>query len=164
MLIDDFSSQISSLGTSWRLVSDRVMGGVSGGTMARNRVAGRSCVCLRGAVSVENNGGFLQLAIDLQPAGLLNATAYEGIELMVRGNGEQYSLHLKTGDVRLPWQSYRQSFETTPDWRSLRLPFAEFAAHRIEYPLDVSRLRRLGIVAIGRPMSVDLCVAELRFY
>jgi hypothetical protein len=164
MLIDDFSSRISALGTSWRLVSDRVMGGVSEGTMVRNAIAGRSALCLRGAVSLENNGGFLQLALDLHPSGLLDATTYEGIELMVRGNGEQYSLHLKTGDIRLPWQSYRQRFETTSDWRFLRLPFADFEAHRIDKSLDTSRLRRLGLVAIGRPMAVDLCVAELRFY
>jgi hypothetical protein len=46
----------------------------------------------------------------------------------------------------------------------VRLPFAELQPHRIEKPLDLSRLRRLGLVAIGREMQADLCLARVTFY
>ena len=35
---------------------------------------------------------------------------------------------------------------------------------RLETPLDVTRLRRLGLVAIGRAFHADLAVAEIGFY
>jgi hypothetical protein len=164
MLIDDFSSETSALGTRWLLVSDRVMGGVSDGRMSRTTIAGRRALCMRGAVSLENNGGFLQLALDLSSAGTFDAAEYEGLRIVVRGNGERYNLHLKTEGVRLPWQSYRQGFAAGYEWEEVYLPFAGFRPHRIDAPLDKGRLRRIGLVAIGRPISVDLCVAEIGFF
>ena len=166
LLIDDFTSEdgLSRLGTPWRLVTDRVMGGVSVGQMARQQTDGHHALCLQGAVSLENNGGFVQAALDLAPAGYLDAHGYTGIRLLVRGNGESYGLHLKTADVRLPWQSYRSGFPTGPDWQEIRLPFHRFARHRIDVSLDTARLRRLGVVAIGRAFTAELCVAEVGLY
>jgi Complex I intermediate-associated protein 30 (CIA30) len=42
------------------LFTDRVMGGVSNGTMVRETVAGRPAIRMRGDVSLENNGGFVR--------------------------------------------------------------------------------------------------------
>ena len=86
------------------------------------------------------------------------------MRLVVRGNAETYNLHLKTEDTRLPWQSYRQSFETGSAWREVRLPLNGFQPHRIDVPIDRRKLRRLGIVAIGRTFTADICIAEIRFY
>ena len=93
-----------------------------------------------------------------------DASAYAGIELAVLGNGEDYNLHLCTPDTTLVWQSYRATFDTAPTWQTLRLPFAGFRPHRIDQALDLTRLRRLGIVAIGRPMQADVCIARLNLY
>jgi hypothetical protein len=166
LLIDDFTSEdgLSRLGTPWRLVTDRVMGGVSVGQMARKQTDGHHALCLQGEVSLENNGGFVQAALDLAPEGDLDAHGYTGIRLLVRGNGESYGLHLKSADIRLPWQSYRSAIPTGPDWQEIRLPFHRFAPHRIDVPLDTTRLRRLGLVAIGRAFTAELCVAEVGLY
>ncbi len=88
------------------------------------QVDGRRARCLRGRVSLENNGGFLQLSLDLSRDGLLDVSAYDGIRLFARGNGERYNLHLKTADTTRPWQSYRSSFETGPEWQDILLPFS----------------------------------------
>ena len=166
MLIDDFNDPggLSPLGTPWRLVTDRVMGGVSTGRIDFEKIQGRRCLCLHGDVSLDNNGGFIQVALDLSPEGALDAGAFEGIRLVVRGNGASYNLHLKTVDVRRPWQSYRSSFSTGPEWREMQLPFSGFVPYRIDVPLDLRKLRRLGIVAIGSTMAAELCVAEIGFY
>jgi hypothetical protein len=60
-IIDDLSRDppLSTIGTQWRLFTDRVMGGVSNGTMVREQVAGRPAIRMRGDVSLENNGGFV---------------------------------------------------------------------------------------------------------
>lgn len=155
----------ATIGTRWELIEDRVMGGVSSGEMERERVAGRPALRMRGDVSLENNGGFVQIALDLAPeGGAVDARQWTGIEIDVFGNGERYSLHLRTADVVRPWQSYRAQFIATPEWRTIRLPFATFEPHRIDAPLDLARLRRLGIVAIGRAFTADVAIGKLQFY
>jgi len=167
MLIDDFSSPDgnSNLGTSWRGVSDQVMGGVSVASVTRTTKDGQSCLRLSGDVSLENSGGFIQASLDLQPGGApFDASSYTGIRLAVCGNDERYAVHLRTPDNVRPWQSYRAQFMATPNWESIELPFSDFVAHRLEAPLDISRLRRIGLVAIGRAFNADLFVRELSFH
>jgi hypothetical protein len=154
----------ASNGAAWRAVTDAVMGGVSRARLQPARVEGRPCLRLTGDVSLENDGGFAQASLDLDRNGPLDARAYAGVELEVYGNGETYNLHLRTADTRVVWQSYRASFAAPGAWRSVRLPFASFQPHRIDRPLDLSALRRIGLVAIGREMTVDLCIARLSLY
>lgn len=151
-------------GASWRVVTDTVMGGVSDGRLKPAWVDGRSCLRLTGEVSLENDGGFVQASLDLDRHGPLDASRFAGVEIEVYGNGETYNLHLRTADTRIVWQSYRASFPAPPAWRTLRLPFAAFQPHRIDRPLDLSKLRRLGLVAIGRESRVDLCLGRLSLY
>jgi hypothetical protein len=81
----------------------------------------------------------------------------------VKGNDEKFSVHLRTPDNVRPWQSYRAHFTGGRNWDTIELPFAAFTPHRLQAPLDVTRLRRIGIVAIGRAFYADLAVAELSF-
>jgi hypothetical protein len=119
---------------------------------------------MRGDVSLENNGGFVQMALDLAPQGnLVDASGWVGIELDVIGNDEAYAVHIRTDAVVRPWQSYRQGFRAEANWRTVQLPFTEFLAHRIDIPLDARRLRRIGLVAIGRAFAADLGVGGVRF-
>lgn len=166
MTLDDrrTGTLVSTLGTTWRGVSDRVMGGVSRETLSVETIAGESCLRLSGDVSLDNNGGFIQMALDLDSGGALDAAAYSGLQLRVFGNGESYNAHLRTPAARRPWQSYRQSFVAGPTWRDVRLPFSSFTPHRLDAPLDTSRLTRLGVVAIGRAFHADVCVAAVSLY
>ncbi|MGB1025255.1 MAG: CIA30 family protein, partial [Rhodospirillaceae bacterium] len=164
---DDFrlAPPKAAVGSEWSFVSDRVMGGVSKGTLAPNHLGGRACARMRGAVSLENNGGFIQSALDLTCDGsLVDASHWTGIRLDVFGNDQDYNLHLRSADTQRPWESYRQGFTAGPAWTTIHLPFAGFSAHRTDAPLDLTRLRRIGLVAIGRAFAVDLAVADIRFY
>lgn len=170
-IIDDLSNPdgLSALGTRWQLVTDQVMGGVSRGTLTRETVAGRPALVMRGDVRLENNGGFIQMALDLaRPEapenGTLDARSWQGLEIDVHGARQSYGLHLRTTDLDRPWQSYRLGFPARPVWQRLRLPFTEFVPNRTEAPIDLSRLRRLGIVAIGRAFMADLALGRVRFY
>lgn len=167
MLIDDFSDEnfISKLGTQWRGVSDQVMGGVSEASVARESIEGHTCLRLTGDVRLENDGGFIQAALDLaRPDDTLDASDYAGLRLTIRGDGKKYSVHLRTPDNVRPWQSYRAHFTAGPDWETIDLSFAAFAPYRLEAPLDFTRLRRIGLVAIGRAFHADLSVSELALY
>ncbi|MBN1956850.1 MAG: CIA30 family protein [Desulfuromonadales bacterium] len=165
LIIDDrhHENLLSRLGTEWRLVTDQVMGGVSRGTLHQERYAGRNCLRLRGEVSTANNGGFIQMALDLSTEKTFDASVYTGLELIVAGNGENYNLHLRTTKLWLPWQSYRAGFKTTATWQTLFVPFTAFEAYRTTRPLDLNQLKRIGLVAIGKDMISDLCLAGIRF-
>ena len=116
-------------------------------------------------VLVENNGGFVQAALNLAKSGdTIDASGYVGVRLVVRGNSEKYSVHLRTLDNDRPWQSYRASFTAFPRWKTISLPFVNFPPYRIEVPLDTTKLKRIGLVAIGRAFDADLALAEISFY
>lgn len=164
MIIDDFATGdgCSRLGARWQAFSDRVMGGVSEAALSPTILDGRRCLRLSGEVRLENNGGFIQMALDLAPAErTFDASAFRAIALTVRGNDERYGCHLRTTATARPWMSYRAPFDAGPTWREVVLPFAAFTPHRLEAPLQTTCLRRLGLVAIGRAFAADLAVARV---
>ena len=65
----------------WEYVADRVMGGVSAGQMTQEMVQGRMATRLCGDVSLENNGGFVQIASDLPD---MDASGWDGWSLSAR--------------------------------------------------------------------------------
>jgi hypothetical protein len=156
---------IVELSPEWEFVADTVMGGVSTGQVRAMQVAGRDATWLTGRVSLENDGGFVQMAADLGGVdGGLDADAFSGVEIDVIGNGHSYDLRLRTTDLARPWQSYRVAFSTTDTWRTLRFLFSDFAQNKTDVPFDAARLRRIGILAIGAEMEADVAVAGLRLY
>ena len=128
LIIDDRTSgdYLSNLGTEWQLVTDQVMGGISVGELALDRYKNKNCLRLRGDVSTENNGGFVQIALPLSKQDDFDATDYTGIELEVAGNNEPYNIHIRTSGLWFPWQSYRFTFQATTDWKTLRFPFTDW--------------------------------------
>ncbi len=167
LTIDDLSREFpeATIGTSWQMLSDAVMGGISAGHISHRIVAHRPAILMQGTVSLENNGGFIQIALDLAPnGGILDASTFNGITVHVLGNGEDYGLHLRTSNLSRPWQSYRISFVAEPVWREIKLPFSGFVPHRTDAPLDLRLLRRIGIVAIGRAFQASVAIGGIRFY
>lgn len=149
----------------WEYVADTVMGGVSQGRIERDPTGPRDAMRLLGDVSLDNNGGFIQIATDLAQDGrAIDLSAYTGVSLDVRGNGATYDIRLRTTDLTRPWQAYRQEFQTVPNWTTLKFPFSSFQQHRTETTFDPTRLRRIGILAIGREFAADVSVANLCVY
>ena len=163
LLIDDRSSGtlLSALGTEWRLVTDQVMGGISSGTLKVDSYKNQDCLHLQGEVSTENNGGFIQIALDLTTDKSFDASTYSGIELKVAGNDETYNVHLRTTNLWFPWQSYRASFKTSSDWQTLFIPFTAFEPYRTGQTLHLDRLKRIGLVAIGKDFTSNLCLGSI---
>ena len=165
-IIDDRSSgDLSTLnGDHWSLVTDNVMGGVSQGRLTTTSIEDRKCLRMQGEVKLDNNGGFVQMSLNISDAFLHNITEYSGIMLQVYGNEQQYNIHLRTTDVSLPWQSYRSTLYAPSEWKTIHLPFSEFRPHSVDYPMDIAKLKRVGIVAIGREFEADLCIGKLALY
>ena len=167
LLIDDFSESngISSLGSQWRMFTDRVMGGISTAEWKYAVIDGRRCVHLQGFVSLANNGGFIQIALPLTKTGhSLDASSFKGVRLWVRGNGQTYHVHLRTNDTQMPWQYYQAEFIADSIWRMVELPFSDFEPENLVRELKPDQLVRLGIVAIKKEFKADIAVARLEFY
>ena len=146
----------------WGFVADTVMGGVSKGRISNDTTGGRNAMRLTGRVSLENNGGFIQMASGLgHPGAPLDASGFSGLSFEVRGNGERYQIGLRTTDLNRPWQSYRAEFDTTDAWQKITLPFDQFEPSRTDAPFNPRRLRRMGILAIGREFEADGSVANV---
>lgn len=167
MIIDNFSDKnlISKLGTQWYGVSDKVMGGISEASVSHVHVEKRSCLKLSGEVRLENNGGFIQVALNLSKSEeTFDASKFTGVRLVVRGNCEKYSIHIRTPDNHRPWQSYRASFIASKRWKTIDLPFVNFTPYRVKVPLNITKLKRIGLVAIGRAFHADIALSDVSFY
>lgn len=166
LVIDDRGTGDYSTGegSAWRLVTDNVMGGVSDGQLTVEEIDGRPCLRLRGEVRTENSGGFIQAALDLGAERIRDAGAYVGVVIDVYGNGESYNLHLRQDGLWLPWQAFRASFTALPEWHTRYLPFSEFRPHATSTGLRPDRLKRIGLVAIGRAFAADICLGRIGYY
>lgn len=150
---------------NWEYVADVVMGGLSRGGRTTEVFCGRNADVLRGDVSLDNNGGFVQIACDLCADGtMFDASGWTGLELDVCGNGEHYDIRLRTDQLTRPWQSFRAEFVASGDWQSIRLPFDDFVPHRTDAAFDPARLKRIGLLAIGRAFRAEVAIAGLRLY
>lgn len=165
LLVDDMLGPElgSCLGTRWRVVTDGVMGGVSSANLTSFEREGRRCLRLRGFVNTANNGGFVQAALDLNAdGGWRDLSEFDALEFDVFGNGEDYNLHVRTTHLTLPWQSFRASFSAPAAWTRIHIPFHALTPHRTEAAFDPRRVRRLGLLGIGRDFRADLAFSMLR--
>jgi Complex I intermediate-associated protein 30 (CIA30) len=159
-LIEDFTMQPE---TRWRFFTDQVMGGISTGGFAILQEDGQAFARMTGQVSTANNGGFIQMRLDLANPPPEGTT---GVRLVVRGNGQRYFVHLRTTETKLPWQYYQGGFETTEGWSEVRLPFNSFSASGAllrSVPAPGS-LTSVAVVAYGRDHDARIDVREVGFY
>jgi len=167
-IFDDFSSGsgISKIGTRWEGFTDRVMGGVS--DIQADLLPGESgnILRMRGNVSLENNGGFVQVRLPL----VINqksydASDYSGIVLRVRGRGDGYYIFLRTVRTRFPWAYFEQKIPVSENWQEIRLPFSGFSSENmVKGSLDTKNLTSIGIVAAKKQFYADLEVDYIGFY
>jgi hypothetical protein len=148
LLIDDFSGGKSAIGSSWTPISDRVMGGRSDVASSIEDVDGRRALKLSGIVRTANNGGFIQARLDLvRERRPLDARAYTGIRLLVKGDGQGYFIHVRTSGTILPWQYYGVPLTLTGAWQTIEVPFDSFRPEGFGRKLDPEKLTSLALVA-----------------
>ncbi len=165
--IDDFSTedQVSSLGTRWALRTDRISGGASAGKMQFEPAEGQTVLHLTGSVASADRGGFIAAQLGLDPRGRnFSAHGFAGLRLRVKGNGQSYSIRLRTKDTRFVTQYYEAVFQTSGQWQEVKLPFTQFVPASVAAPLDPIALRTVAVVAAGKNFDADIQVANLSFY
>jgi hypothetical protein len=164
LVIDDFTRSADAA-AAWTAFTDQVMGGQSEGSASVDMVAGRRALRLVGTVSLEDRGGFVQMARPLEGAGTAeqDATGFGGLALTVCGTPGTYFVHLRTADTRAPWQHYSAELPVSAEWKMVFIPWTAFRPVSLRAPLDITRLVRLGIVAGRTAFRADVSVAEVAF-
>ena len=147
----------------WSFFADTVMGGVSEGNAGFVNSDIGKVLRLNGSVSTANNGGFIQVRTDVVSGVAKGKT---GVVLKVKGNGDQYFLHLRNSSTLLPWQYYQAGFQTSQNWREIRLPFENFkkSSSLMSAAINPDTIKSIGIVAFGKDYSADISVVDLDFY
>jgi hypothetical protein len=142
------------------------MGGASVMEPGVERRDGEAVLRLRGRVSLQNNGGFIQLRLKLRPDGrAFDARGYAGLALRVRGRGPGYYVHLRTTRTVFPWSFYGQELSAGEEWSTVLLPFEAFhSENMLSGGLKPNRLVSVAIVAAKREFDADLQVDSISWY
>lgn len=152
---------------AWNSIDDIVMGGVSG---SQFRITPDGVGVFEGIVSLEQGGGFASVHATLTP---MDLSGFDGLQILVRGDGKRYRLRLRTGtgshDV-----GYQSAFGTQAggeEWQSVQLPFERFQPRfhgRLvpdAPPLDTSAITSLGwVIGDGQAGAFRLEIDWVRAY
>ncbi|MFC7357191.1 CIA30 family protein [Jejudonia soesokkakensis] len=106
--------------SKWYVVDDGVMGGVSEGTITMNTSKN---LLFTGQVRLENNGGFSSIRYNFETK---QVKQYQYVVLRLKGDGKEYQFRIK--EDRQQRYSYIQSFKTSGEWQTIKLPLDEFYA------------------------------------
>jgi hypothetical protein len=165
LMLSSFTNGYMLPGAGWRGFSDRVMGGISNAELDSATIAGKNCIRLTGNVTRESNGGFIQMALYFGPDyDEFDGSAYQGIELLVYGNNEDYNLHVRTSDCGWHDESYRMTFYAEPTWQRIRIPWEAFEANNVDAPINSAHLQRIAILGWMREFEADVALAEISLY
>jgi len=172
MIIDDMSTQsgqpdeefCEAGNAKWCFVTDKVMGGLSEGSLEVKKEGNDYFYRMTGALSLENNGGFIQFRTKIKNHP--SDKSFKGVRLRVRGNNHEYVVHLRTKYLLLPWQYYESAFQATDQWTTVELPFTSFKKSNFYQPTNVvsQDIKTIGIVAIGKKFSAQIDLASIELY
>ena len=102
----------------WRIVNDGVMGGISNSSLLKT---GEGHGQFSGHVSLENNGGFASIQLNLSST-IPDDCKY--IALRVKGDGKQYEFRLKQNLYQSV--AYVHPFKTSGEWETIQLAIKDF--------------------------------------
>ena len=147
----------------WEFISDNVMGGVSSGKISIKSVKRDKVIVLKGKVSTENNGGFIQARRNLRSISLKEA---KYINVVAKGNNEKYYIHLRTSKMFFPWQYYQTGFKAEPNFKEFIFPISKFKTSGL-FLADIPKAKTItsiAIVAIGRDHNAELNVSSISIH
>ena len=145
----------------WIFFTDGVMGGVSNGQMEFINEDENNFLRLRGDVSTDNNGGFIQARYDISNMD----SNIKDINLSVRGNNEYYHLFIRTKQTLLPWQFYSAKFFAKDEWSNVTLKIEDFekSGFLLSSKIKTNQIKSIGIVAYGRDFEAFIDVKFVGF-
>ncbi|MFO7730639.1 MAG: CIA30 family protein [Spirochaetia bacterium] len=168
-ILDDFSDadEISSIGTRWQGFTDQVMGGRSRIQTQFLQENEKIFLRMQGEVSLENNGGFIQIRLPLgRNDDDFDASDYKGISIRYRTPQiGGYYLHLRTSQTRLPWAHFAAEIPSSSQWNEIRVPWAAFKKQLTLLRAPKLRdLKSIAVVAAKQEFFATIDVANIALY
>ena len=159
-VVENFNS---NPGNRWQFFTDQVMGGKSNGKLEFFSEENNHFARMTGDVSIKNNGGFIQFRADIIEK---FDNSFKGIKLKVRGNNQNYFIHIRTTGSVLPWQYYDKEFFASNEWNEVELNFSDFkkSSTFMRKKFKASSIKTIGIVAYGREHKAKIEVSEISIY
>ena len=151
----------------WTDFTDQVMGGKSEGSSSIMQEDEELFLRLNGNVSLKNNGGFIQSRLKLAK-GLSNydASEYDGIRLLVRGEGSGYYLFFRTSKTFFPWLYYSAPIKLTSEWQIIDIPWTVVSKGDFGNPgsFNQSKLKSIALVAYGKEFVAKVDLKQIGLY
>ncbi|NEP61120.1 MAG: CIA30 family protein [Symploca sp. SIO2G7] len=151
-VVFDFRHPTEQMRDLWGALDDVVMGGVSQ-SGAQLQTEG---LAFTGYVSTANSGGFASVRTrNFEPP--LDLSAYSGLELRVRGDGQRYKFFLRDG---AGWDAvaYAYSFDTVDGgWVTVQVPFADMKA------VQRARVVQRGPINTERIYSLQFMLSKFEY-
>ncbi len=153
MTLFDFDTEE---GASWQVVNDGVMGGRSQGYVKIDN----GLLQFAGTL-VTRGGGFTSVRANLDA----DLSDYDGLELLVRGNGRTYEVEVDDDSRRLRRSvSRRGAFATSEEWTWVRVPFDSlrttiFGQAVVAKSIDLMNIQSIGLYildGIDGPFSLEV--------
>jgi hypothetical protein len=118
---------------------------------------------MTGIVSLENNGGFIQIRKKIDYSLSKNSKA---IKIEVRGNNQEYFVHIRTSGTILPWQYYQAPFLATNAWETQNINLDEFKRSGIMLAKNINpkNIKSIAIVAYGKEYEAVVEVNNIIIY
>ena len=140
------------------------MGGLSSGKVIIENNNNRKYYRMVGNVTTENNGGFIQMRVEIKPS--IPSNSYQGVYLETFGNMFKYAIHIRTPYTKLPWQYYSSKFTAKNKWEKIKLPFNNFKKSNFYQPKNLSnqKIKSIGLVAAFENFKADICLAKIGLY
>jgi NADH dehydrogenase [ubiquinone] 1 alpha subcomplex assembly factor 1 len=157
LTIIDFST--GSDARQWIVVDDVVMGGRSNGQFFLSK---EGYAVFKGAVSLENNGGFSSVRHRFQR---IDISAYQTVCIRLKGDGNRYQFRLKSS-VR-DYYAYIAYFETTGKWETIEINldemYATFRGRKLSMPNYPGQTLEEVAFLIGnkKPQQFELAIASI---
>ena len=130
----------SNLGR-WQVVDDVVMGGLSNSKLELNENGNG---VFKGDVSIENNGGFSSIKLQLEPKKTDEKTV---ISLRLKGDGSDFQFRIKASISDR--HSYIYNFKTSGGWETISIPLVDMSPSFRGYSLQIPNFNHNKIEQIG---------------
>ena len=168
-VIDTFrdAGPVSSLGTTWRAYSDRVVGGRSDAWARFEVLGGKGCVRLGAQLAAsELEEGFAQVTLGLCRGGqAYDASGFFGVRFFAMAlKPGRYAIVLREAGAQSPWRFWRASFEVGDEWSPVALPFSRFEPVGAARTIQRARLSQIALVAMGDEGESEVAIASLSFF
>ncbi len=168
-VIDTFrdAGPVSTLGTTWRAYSDRVLGGQSEAWARFEVFDAKPCVRLGGrVVARDGEDGAVQASLGLGRGGqAYDASGFFGVRFFARSHTTgTFSVHLREVGSSSPWRYWRATFEVEDRWTPVAVPFSRFEPVGAARAIQRGQLGQLALVASGVDLDVELAVSSLSFF